>query len=109
MIVNNALIRFALRELPSLEYLCFRGDLDTDSHNLLDQNGFKRNDDLSFQITLKGSRKFILCFMMSNSPLGEISTAVTYQKVEPRDDSRRISISFSQPAPKDLILGEFLV
>ncbi len=53
--VNEALIRFALNELPKLEFICFRRDVNDICKELLNKSGFEMNPDRSFTLKLRGS------------------------------------------------------
>lgn len=56
-VVNSALIHFALKNLEYLDYITFRGEIDSQLNALLNKNGFSKRDNLSFPIVLKGSGK----------------------------------------------------
>lgn len=64
-IVNEALIRFALIEMPALQCICFRREVNEECRTLLEKFGFKVNPARSFMLTLRGSSKTSL-FLTSN-------------------------------------------
>ena len=53
--VNHALVKFALKHLPSLEWLCFRGDLENKLIQLLNQFGYFKDENKGFTLTLMTS------------------------------------------------------
>lgn len=53
LLVNRALIKFAMKELPNLQHITFRGDVDSDLKIFLEQCGFQKNPDRSFPIKLR--------------------------------------------------------
>lgn len=64
--VNDALVKFALKCLPSLEWMCFRGDLLDVQKDLLAQFGFVLVEDQELILTLDISCMFYFLFFISH-------------------------------------------
>jgi hypothetical protein len=55
--VNDAIVKFALKNLPKLQILCFRGKLNDNLVKLLKTFGYEEDQKMEFPLILRGSSK----------------------------------------------------
>lgn len=107
MIVYDALVKFALLYLPKLQYLCFRGDLNTDLTSLLNAYGYWIDEEIQIQLILKDSGKFHHSSIYLH--VGESKKATTFRKMIGPDlpplRSPLPVITLTQHVAKNLIIG----
>lgn len=106
--MDEAVVRFSLHYLEKLELISFRGDIDQNLKNLLEQHNFYRDTNRQFQLILRGSGMIYRKYFVSLN-VGETKMATTYQKLsnEEDQDEPQSKVALYPTPPLNMIIGRF--